>query len=270
LDAQTVQKESINNLKYIIEKEWSHELSTNACKLMYQRKWNKPALLPLTSDIKLFKDYIVKLEKESYNNLKTNPNNVQYYRNLQESVLAQIVLLNRRRAGEVQRITLDTYTNAESEISQEEIQLALSSVELKLTESFKRVVIRGKRGRGVPILFTPQLQKSFKYLIELRKTASFIENENIYLFSLPQSLGCLRASDVIRKYSKLCGAKNPENITSTHLRKHVATVAQLLNMSEGDIEQLATFMGHSKDVHKNFYRLSESAFQVNNFKYLSS
>jgi len=269
LDAHNVQKESINNLKYIIEKEWAHELSTNACKLMYQRKWNKPALLPLTSDIKLFKDYIVKLEKESYNNLKINPNNVQFYRNLQESVLAQLVLLNRRRAGEVQRITLDTYTNAQSEISQEEIQLALSPVELKLTESFKRVVIRGKRGRGVPILFTPQLQKSLNYLIKLRNTVSFIENENIYLFPLPQSLGCLRASDVIRKYSKLCGAKNPENITSTRLRKHVATVAQLLNMSEGDIEQLATFMGHSKDVHKNFYRLSESAFQVNNFEYLS-
>ncbi|XP_029348387.1 uncharacterized protein LOC115034947 [Acyrthosiphon pisum] len=33
-------------------------------------------------------------------------------------------------------------------------------------------------------------------------------------------------------------------------------------MSEGDIKQLATFMGHSKDVHKNFYRLSESAFQL--------
>lgn len=132
------------------------------------------------------------------------------------------------------------------------------------------MVIRGKRGRVVPILFTPQLQKSLEYLIELRKTVSFIENENIYLFPLPQSLGYLRASDVIRKYSKLCGVKNPENITSTPLRKHVATVAQLLNMSEGDIEQLATFMGHSKDVHKNFYRLSESAFQVKNVKYLSN
>jgi len=106
---------------------------------MYQQKWNKPALIPLTSDIKLFKDYIVNLEKESYNNLKTNTNNVQFHRNLQESVLAQLVLLN-RRAGEVQRITLDTYTNAESEISQEEIQLALSPVELRLTESSKELL----------------------------------------------------------------------------------------------------------------------------------
>lgn len=89
MEAHNAQKESIKNLKYVIEKEWSYELSTNVCKLMYQRKWNKPDLLPLTSDIKIFKDYIVKLEKESYNNLKTNPNDVQFYRNLQECVLAQ-------------------------------------------------------------------------------------------------------------------------------------------------------------------------------------
>lgn len=54
-----------------------------------------------------------------------------------------------------------------------------------------------------------------------------------------------------------------ENITSARLRKHVATVTQLLNLSKGDLEQLATFMGHSKDVHKGFYRMSDNAFQVN-------
>lgn len=58
------------------------------------------------------------------------------------------------------------------------------------------------------------------------------------------------------------GAKNPSTITSTKLRKHVATVAQLLNFNEGDVEQLANFMGHSKEVHKTFYRLPESVFQV--------
>lgn len=126
------------------------------------------------------------------------------------------------------------------------------------------VVIYGKRGRGVPILFTPHLQKRLQYLIQLRSAATFIKNENPYLFPLMQSShSSMRASDVIRKFSNKCGAKNPQNITSTRLRKHVATVSQIFNLSDGDVEQLATFMGHTKDVHKNFYRLSESAFQVN-------
>lgn len=33
----------------------------------------------------------------------------------------------------------------------------------------------------------------------------------------------MRASDVTRKFGQNSGAKNPENITSTRLRKHAAT-----------------------------------------------
>lgn len=140
----------------------------------------------------------------------------------------------------------------------------MSAVELELTKSFKIIVIRGKRGRGVPILFTPHLQKCLNFLLKLTKTSNFIDSENPYLFPLTQSpSSCMRASDVILKFGMKSGAKHPENITSTRLRKHVATVSQLLNLSEGDLEQLATFMGHTKDVHKNFYRLSDNAFQVN-------
>jgi len=96
----TSKRDSINNIKYMIEKQWSYEISSNACKEIYQNKWNKPALLPLTSDIQMFRKHIINIEQESYNRLKTNTNNVLAYRQLQESILVQIVLLNRRRSGE--------------------------------------------------------------------------------------------------------------------------------------------------------------------------
>lgn len=135
-------------------------------------------------------------------------------------------------------------------------------MEQELTKKFKRIIIRGKRGRGVPILFPPNLQKAISFLLKIRKVINFIEKNNVYLFALPHSMNSLRGSNVIRKFSQECGAKNPENITSTRLRKQISTVAQLLNLSESDIEQLSTFLGHSKEVHKSFCRLSESAFQV--------
>lgn len=254
---------SVQNMKYLIEKQWSHEISTNASKDITQKKWNKPAILPLTSDIKLYRDHLLKIENESYNKLKLNSENIQAYRDLQGSILAQLILLNRRRSGEIQRMLLDTYVNSPSEISQEEVVQALSTVETELTKNFKRIVIRGKRGRGVPVLFTPHLQKRLQYLLQLRKIVSYIEKDNPYLFPLTQSSNnCVRASDIIRKFGDECGAKHPKNITSTRLRKHVATVTQLLNLSEGDMEQLSTFMGHSINVHKEFYRLSDNAFQV--------
>lgn len=55
LEDSNKEKESVNNLKYMIEKQWSFELSTNASKEINENKWNKPALLPLTADIKLFR-----------------------------------------------------------------------------------------------------------------------------------------------------------------------------------------------------------------------
>lgn len=135
-------------------------------------------------------------------------------------------------------------------------------MEYQLTQKFKRIVIRGKRGCGVPIMFTPNLQKVIKLLLGIRAVTTFIDPNNPYLFALPHAMTCLRGSDAIRKFANECGAKNPENLTSTRLRKQVATVAQLLNLTENDMNQLSTFLGHSKDVHKSFYRLPESTFQV--------
>lgn len=75
-------------------------------------------------------------------------------------------------------------------------------------------------------------------------------------------MNCLWGSDVIHKFSVSSGTKNLENISSTKLRKQVAIIVQLLNLSECDVEQLSIFLRHSKDVHKQFYRLSDSAFQI--------
>lgn len=56
--------------------------------------------------------------------------------------------------------------------------------------------------------------------------------------------------------------KQPGNLTSTKLRKHVATVSQLLNLQTHELDQLATFMGHDIEVHREFYRLPEETLQM--------
>lgn len=186
----------VKTTEKLITKQWSFELSTNASKEIYQRKWNKPAFLPLTSDIKIFRDYLLLVQQKSLDALKANPTNVVSFKALQDSVLAQLILLNRKRAGEVQRIFLETYLNSSPEAPQEEMMLSLSEVERELSNKFKRLVIRGKRGRGVPILFTPKLQKSLSILLSLRE--KFCSKQNEYLFAVPNTHNsCIRASDVM-------------------------------------------------------------------------
>jgi len=131
---------------------------------MPAKKWNKPTYLPLTSDIMLFRNHLIDIKNKCMKALKIDFNNLKAYKKLQESILAQLILLNRRRSGEDQCIFLGTYISAPSEVSQEEVDSSLSEMERHLTQQFKMIVIKGKRGRGVPILFTPSLQKSIKLL----------------------------------------------------------------------------------------------------------
>lgn len=44
--------------------------------------------------------------------------------------------------------------------------------------------------------------------------------------------------------------------------KHLATLSQLFSLSDSEIEQLATFIGHTLGVHRNSYRLPDDVFQT--------
>ncbi|KAK9685537.1 DDE superfamily endonuclease [Popillia japonica] len=67
---------------------------------------------------------------------------------------------------------------------------------------------------------------------------------------------------VLAKYATACEAKNPDAITYTRLTKHLATLTQLFNLTFNEIEQLATFIGHTPGVHMNSYRLPDDVYQT--------
>lgn len=46
------------------------------------------------------------------------------------------------------------------------------------------------------------------------------------------------------------------------MRKHVATISQILNLKDNELDQLADFLGHDIRVHRDFYRLPEATTQV--------
>ncbi|KAI4802232.1 hypothetical protein KUCAC02_020084, partial [Chaenocephalus aceratus] len=71
-----------------------------------------------------------------------------------------------------------------------------------------------------------------------------------------------RGQDCIRLFARQCGAKNPEYLRSTQLRKHVATLSQILNLKNNELDQLANFLGHDIRVHRDFYRLPEATIEI--------
>lgn len=86
--------------------------------------------------------------------------------------------------------------------------------------------------------------------------------ENLFLFARPHCLTPYRGQDCLRLYASECGAENPELLRSTLLRKHVATLSQILNLKNHELDQVADFLGHDIRVHREFYRLPEATTQL--------
>ncbi|KAG1927850.1 hypothetical protein F2P79_023964 [Pimephales promelas] len=125
----------------------------------------------------------------------------------------------------------------------------------------KRIEIRGKRGRKVPVLVTPSMQESISLLIKNRSKCGVL-NENPFLFARPSAMTFFRGSDCIREFAGACNAKNPQTLTSTKLRKQIGTLSDVLNLSNTELDQLADFLGHDIRIHRQFYRLPEGTLQL--------
>lgn len=251
----------LKTLIHLIQSNWQYDISTVAANDLNSKKWNKVTIVPLATDIKILKNYLEKKGEKEASKLNSNNTDVDSYRGLLETVFCRVLLLNRKRPGELQRMLLSTYINAEKRQSYEEFSEVVSATEKVLMKRFKRVVIRGKRGRGVPVLFSTETQSHIDLLLKNRKNF-FQDEENPYLFGLPGRKTTIIGYKVLDKIAKNSGLKYPEAISSTRLRKHLATITQLFNMNDNDIEQLATFMGHTERVHRGEYRLPDDVYQT--------
>lgn len=214
--------------KKLLETTWKHEISSRAGQDLNTKTWNKITIIPLATDLKLLRSYLIQKGVEAENKLKKNTKDAKSFILLMETVFCRLLLLNRKRVGELQRMKLTTYLLADEKDDQsyEEFSDAVTASERVLLKSFKRVVTRGKRGRGVPVLFSKDIQEHMKLLLEAR--SNFINPSNLFLFGNMNSDSPITGYKIIQKHAKLSGAKNPEALTSTKLRKHLATLTQVL------------------------------------------
>lgn len=187
--------------------------------------------------------------------MKANLQNFDSFKKLSEVSLALTILSNRKRVGEVQYLKLTTYELPPVNTSDKECLDVLNESEKQLSKNFKRVISIGKGSKPVPILFPKKIQEYIKIMIEVRRCTNFVSKENPYLFASLQNLAkWINGSSILRKYAVTCGAQYPDTLTSSRLRKQIATVLQILNLTDTEMEQIAKFMGHTRKIHEEFYR----------------
>nr|CAI5840636.1 unnamed protein product [Callosobruchus analis] len=137
----------LKTLVQLIEGNWKFDVSSQAATDLNMQKWNKVTLVPLAGDLKLLEDCLLKEATLAVSKLQARSNDKKAYitRILLETIYCRLLLLNRRRPGELHRLLLHTYTaaiNNDNCQGYEEFSEAISETEKCLIKSFKRIVMK--------------------------------------------------------------------------------------------------------------------------------
>ncbi|XP_074101782.1 uncharacterized protein LOC141529210 [Cotesia typhae] len=269
---QEKKKENNENIKdfiHVITRKWADIINKNVdeARAKLRRKKKKEKKLPSAEDIYKLTDYLTSLQKKAYNKLL-----LQYshgnYNLLAKTTLLRVQIFNRRRPGETERIFIEDFEDYDklSEENHPDIMKTLSEEAKKLCDKYVRFSVRGKQNfRDATVILDEMMLKGIKLLIENRKNHQVLAN-NPYIFAVP---GCsssnhkyLRSCELMRKFSKECGAKMPSNLRATELRKHIATYFINHNINNIDRTKIAKHLGHTMGVHENYYHLSNIVEEI--------
>ena len=252
--------EKARSFQQVHAAKWNALISSTALRNIEEGKWNMPTVMPFTEDVQALHRYLWEKRQECIDHLTAEPT-AQHWSSLAKVLLAEVILFNRRREGEVSCMPLIAFTSRDTSDPNQDIDWALSEVEKKLCRHFSRIETRGKRGRKVPILLTPKMLSGLELLVQQRNKCG-VPKDNTYMFARPGAMSHFRGSDCIRTFGRACGAKHPNALSSTKLRKQIATLSTVLNMNDTDMDQLANFMGHDIRIHREYYRLPEGTLQL--------
>lgn len=108
---------TIKNLVTVFQKEWKFSISSNAFQDLSKKKFNKTISLPDAKDITLLHNYLLnQIQNVTHLIEEKKEINQDTYKVLCKTLLTQIILLNRRRSGEVERIHVNDYLNREKKM----------------------------------------------------------------------------------------------------------------------------------------------------------
>ncbi|XP_014676676.1 PREDICTED: uncharacterized protein LOC106816566, partial [Priapulus caudatus] len=236
----------------LIEVEWAEKVTKLARWMLTKRSFSKSKEIPAPDDIRCLTQYmIVELKKCDLKNSDKDT-----YHRVVRLVMTRLMCYNKRRSGEMEYISLKDYTTRKISMSDVDASLVgqLSPMENYLLQSQELMTVRGKRSRGVPVLIPEDLQAPLMYLAKssVRESAEILSSNKL-LF--PNSArGCARAYDSLRTICAELNLKAPERITSVSMRKYCATLTQVLNMTEAQLQWVCDHLGHTKEVHLQHYR----------------
>lgn len=253
-------KKRLDDFKLLLEANWQWEISSNAEKARKKKNMTKETILPLDEDIKVLMKKIHELEERYGENLKKDVT-ILNYENLCEVTIAHIIMLDRKRSGDVAEAELQYYVNRKHTEIPLSVLKCLTAEQQQAIDKLDIFQIPGKRVRAVPVLLTQKMRENIDTIIISREQLQ-IPNTNKYLFARPTTNEPFDGGKCLNRIKEKCTLQKPEMLTATGLRHHIATMSQVHSgRNDKYTEHLAGFMGHDLNIHAQNYRLPLDALQ---------
>jgi hypothetical protein len=220
------------------------------------KKTRKPCQLPLEQDIEKLHKYIMSRIEDLANEftLWTSSTFIE----LRNVTMVRLALLNARRGGEVGRLSISEWEEAENDgwIDKQRMNELLEEQKL-LVKSLKIAYLSGKGNKHVVSLLIPNdTIKAMQYLskVDVRENSG-IAKDNKFLFASTQH------SDVqfsgwhaLKSVCAKVRMEKPELVTWTNNRHRVSTIYAGLDISESDRDLFYKHMGHSAQMNRDVYQ----------------
>ena len=191
----------------------------------YRIRGNSLSEFPEESDLRQLKDYQHRRIAALTETVSTNPC-IFDWRELAEVTLSRLLVFNARRGSEAADLTLDDFSHCISSVDPA-LAATLTTVEQQLLQRLTVVNVIGKRNRPVPVLMTEDMHKAVSALIDAREKCGVL-SINQYIFAIPHSKHSrLDFFGTLRRVAHRAGLKKPHLLTTTRMRKHLATMAQV-------------------------------------------
>lgn len=133
-------KQLVTDFLETYKDEWTDLIGSKAYESQSEAKYNKVERLPLVEDVQKLTKYIEEEIRKTLSE-KHNGNEQQDISKLSQLCLTQVLLFNRRRAGEAQRLKTEAYQKAcvTSTPVDKDVKKCLSKFEQELCENHTRV-----------------------------------------------------------------------------------------------------------------------------------
>lgn len=252
-EGNTEVKNSVKDFQYIYKADYYVQLGKPAKHLLGKRKWDSCSLLPTSRDVEKLHIYL-KEKINHYTKVLEIKFDYTSYIELTRHTLVQMIVFNRRRTGEIEKMLLENYLKRAPVNTDDELYDSLSIQEKVLSTKYVLTKIRGKHQRPLIVLLSTLEIKSLDIIMRYRTNAN-ISDTNPFLFGYYETY--ISGGEAIRRYAENCGAESPSLLRSTKLRKHIATISQALEFTESERKMLADYMGHDWQTHRMYYEMPD-------------